>query len=220
MDTPTNTLTTMDAPAEPQGPAALYTPPPVMRSGGLLSRGNILLAGLFVAALVGLYIIHATAGPDSAAASTKEIDKKLDGFLKQLQDLKKQGGKKATAIDTSRFEARHRQIAVTDLHLNPFRYKPIEAAGALPTITPTSQSASTAVPPQDTAAAAKEAADAIAKVKSLKLQSVMMGQEPAALIDGTMIGLGQKILGWTVVDIQSQTVRLQWRDKTYTLYLD
>jgi len=219
MENESNNMTSMETPgSDDQGQPPLYTPPPSPKAAGLFSRGNLLLMGLFAAALVGLYMIHVHAGAGSASAATKDADAKMDGFLQTVKDLRKQSDKKVSvALDTSKFEAKHRQVPLTDLHLNPFRYKPIEASG-LPAEAATQPADMVPSPAQD--AAKKEAENALAKVKELKLQSIMSGREPAALIDNNMVGIGQKIAGWTVVDIQPQQVKLKWKDQTHTLYLD
>ena len=219
MENESNNLTSMETPgSDDQGASPMYTPPPAPKVGGLFSKGNLLLMGLFAAALVGLYMIHVHSGAGSASAATKNTDAKMDSFLKTISELRKQGDKKVTvALDTTKFEARHRQVPLTDLHLNPFRYKPIENIG-LPSEAATQPSDVVTSAAQD--AAKKEVENALTKVKELKLQSIISGREPAALIDNNMVGVGQKIAGWTVVDIQPQQVKLTWRDQTHTLYLD
>ena len=64
----------------------------------------------------------------------------------------------------------------------------------------------------------QELSDALASVKALSLQSVLMGGRSAvAMISNNLLTEGQVIHGWRVTKIQSREVVLTWRDHTYVL---
>jgi len=193
--------------------ASLYTPMPPSHAT-VFSKTNILMAGLFVAALVGLYVIHASSGPTKASAASTDIDKKLVAFLADLRKQKAEGKQQPELFDTSKFEATVRQMPPGDLLFDPFRYKPIEAESEEEAVEDPEEQARIQYQ--------KESSEAIARVKALKIQSILMGNVPVVMIEHVgNIRAGESVAGgWEVIDIDPFQVRLKWREETYILPLE
>jgi hypothetical protein len=57
-------------------------------------------------------------------------------------------------------------------------------------------------------------------VSGMKLNSVLLGEKPAAMISGRTFHIGQKIGGWTVQDIKTNRVILRWKNQTHVLKME
>jgi len=199
--------------------AVVYTPLP--RHSTVMSKANVLMGGLFLAALGGLYLIHATSSPNTAEGRTMEVDKKLVDFLKEVRS---KGPAKQDLFDTRQFDSAPRQIAAGQLvDINPFVFTPaeneIEEALEQERLEKEKQQN-----PEDKNIIIKQEQDAaMARVKALKIQSILTGTDKetsAALIEGELYYLGENILDWEIIEIDATQVRLKWRELTYVLALE
>ena len=194
----------------PQAP--VYTPLP--RKSTVFSKSNMLMAGLFMAALVGLYLIHANSGgPTPSAAKGQTVDSDVSKFLQDWRAREK-SGVKLELVDTAVYDTKLRQIPPENLLFNPFRYKPIEApdtAGPKPD-----------GPTEEQIKFIRESEAAKARAKALKLQTIMMGANPTAIVDGSMVTLGETLASdWTLIEINPYEIILEWRgSEMYVLALE
>jgi hypothetical protein len=111
-------------------------------------------------------------------------------------------------VGTLHNDARDRQIPAWVVGKNPFVFKAPKRKS------PTPVEKATPKPAWDNgndAALAK--ARAMAEVRGLEVQTVLIAAEPIAMISGRSIRKGQKIKGWTVVAIESTRIVLTWQDK-------
>jgi hypothetical protein len=188
--------------------ATVYTPLP--RKSNVFSKANMLMAGLFVAALVGLYLIHASSGPNTASAQTLDIDRKLVEFLK---DFRERDGRQLELVDTDQYDIRLRQVSPEDLATDPFRYKLTETV-------PTGDGAPTAGPSEEEILLAKLKADALTRVEKVKVQTIMLGVTvPFVLIDGSTYNIGDTVASdWSLVEILRYEIKLQWKNDPKVTY--
>lgn len=184
-----------------------------------LSRGSLLLVGLFAAGLIGVYVLGLQAGPSEAAAEQSQTQTRVDSALSALsssaENRKLLARKDKAVIDTFYLEARHRQIPLTKLQVNPFEY----AAPPLATPEPTADQAQPK-PPKFLQDEAQERGQAMAAARELVLESILTGEHGAmAMISKNLLMEGQRINGWTVSDITKDEVLLTWKDQEYLLQL-
>ena len=62
--------------------------------------------------------------------------------------------------------------------------------------------------------------EAAAAAKRMQLQSILSsthGKRKVAMISNNLLTEGQRIDGWTVVQIQPRSVTLKWKDRTFVL---
>jgi len=59
----------------------------------------------------------------------------------------------------------------------------------------------------------------MAEVRKLRLQSVLVGRQTAAMVSNNLLTTGQTINGWTVSRIEPREVELTWKDQKYVLEL-
>jgi hypothetical protein len=57
----------------------------------------------------------------------------------------------------------------------------------------------------------------LAAAKGLKLQSVLSGRTPTAMISNNVLTVGQTISGWTVAEIHPRYVVLTWETHKFEL---
>lgn len=179
----------------------------------VLSRNNLVLAGLFTAGIVVIALLHFKAGPQSAAAASTANDTQMDTLLATLTQVKNdcRSAAASSIIDRFYYEARQRQVPPEQLAGNPFRMAPPEA------LPPPSQIESTphAVAPDLQAQALAEAQESI---RDLTLQSVLTGSAGAtAIVSNNVLTVGQKVCGWTVVEIAPRRVVLEWQSHRHIL---
>jgi hypothetical protein len=192
--------------------------PPTRHSPAKLARGNVLLIGLFVAAIAGVYILRVSNGPPKASAAVQENETKMDSFLQTIDQLNsdKQKATSDSVASTFYYEARQRQIDVKELRVNPFDFQAPPEPGVTPTTAPV-DSARVVQDQED----AQELSQAMAGAKALKLQSVIAGSGGAtAMISNNLLTVGQRISGWTVRKIDARQVVLAWKNQTYTLEME
>ena len=202
-------------PASAPKPDEMQAPSPrTSRKRISLSKENALLAGLFAAGMIVVYLLGLRGGPAEASASQRAAERQVDSALQQLDRMlpaSTSGPSKAKqVVDTFYYEARQRQIPIEQLSGNPFVFTlPAPRAEPLRT-TSTGTPLPKAQPEAD--------GDALECVRRLSLQSVLMGTHGAtAMISNNMLTEGQEIQGWTVKTILPREVILTWKDRQYVL---
>lgn len=108
----------------------------------------------------------------------------------------------SAAFESLRRESRRAQIAIEDLAGNPFIVPRVKETPILtPTPVVTTKPATVEAPP----------------VEHLRLEAVLMGTTPSAMISGQLLSEGQMIDKWRVIEIAPSRVVLQWQDRKYVL---
>lgn len=196
--------------AHPSGPAVQA--PSGHRFARRLNMPNLVLAGLFMGGIACLYLMSLHVGPKTASADEQNAEAKMDAALTQLSAMPKaaQLQKETNAIvNTFYYEAKQRQIPIEQLEGNPFIYTP-----PVDDLKPPASSDDAPAPPP----VPQGAAEAMAAVQQLKLQSVLSGTHGAtAMISNNLLSEGQVINGWTVKTIEPRQVLLTWSDQQYLL---
>jgi hypothetical protein len=192
-------------------------PTAVKQAGSTLrafKQGNLPLVVLFAAGLACVYILSLRHGPAKASAQQQADEIRVESALAQLRGLSGESKTKprtaAALVNTFHYETKQRQIPMDQMKGNPFeckfmRAEPVQLGAA---------AAESDKSPADTA----RYEEAMAAVKQLRLQSILVGSQGAtAMISGNLLTEGQVIRGWTVSKIQPRSVTLTWKDETYEL---
>jgi hypothetical protein len=184
------------------------------RRASVIIRNNLILACLFAAGLLGVYLLSLRGGPTQASAEQLQAEQQVDAALLAKSPSIKDSRSAKTIVDSFYEEARLRQIPIGSLKTNPFLQRVRLAAAIAPAATNPAESAIATVASMDQTAAT----DA---VKQLKLQTILSGADGRALamISNNLISEGQTISGWTVIKINPKDVTLSWKDQKYTLQL-
>lgn len=197
------------------------SPPPTGAGTGLVGpaggalrwfrQGNTPLAVMFIAAMVGVYLLSLRQGPATASAQVQAADGQVETVLAEWQARRAVAEHSVSATDlvnTFYYEMRQRQVPPEKLGGNPFEFRP--PAGA-----PTGPAPAAAEPP---AVDDNGHGDALSALKELQLQLVLAGPHGAtAMISNNILTEGQVIRGWTIIKITPETVVLQWQDQTVEL---
>ncbi len=220
-------METMQKPPDPAAPAATATlepqqcatpmpAAPKATGNPFLTRGSLVLLGIYAAGFLALYVLGLRSGPKTAQGEQNLVYAKVDAAL-NLMDAQPSDGEltqrtNAKAIvDDFYTAAKQRQIDRTRLAGNPFIFRQKQPEAAPVEIVKE-------VVPEDKAPAELKAA--MAAVKTLRLQSVLGGpQTTAALVSNNLLTTGQTIKGWTVARIGQREVELTWKDQKYVLEL-
>lgn len=188
-------------------------PPPAAAGNAFLSRGNLMVLGIYLAGFAGLYTLSLRSGPSRALAQNSTVHAKVESALDLLEAAAAGGAAepRSTAkaiVGEFYMAAKQRQVSSVALKGNPFLFhshaaetKPVEQPKVRP----------------ETLAAADEEKQAMATLRTLRLQSVLVGRQTMAVISNNLLTSGQKIGPWTVGRISTREVELTWRDKTYVL---
>ncbi len=182
-----------------------------------LRGGNMLIVAVFAASLIGLYIYSISRGPKEASAKEQLVEAQVDNAILTLKALSQTSPKSNSAtrmVEAFYYEAKQRQVPLEKLNGNPFIFIPPEP------VEPAEPEVKEFDKTPEPNAQEKELADAMAEVKKLKLQSVMVGSSSAiAMISNNLLSVGQEISGWTVTSIAPRKVVLSWKDQKYVLEL-
>ncbi len=190
-------------PPEPQTPQR--------NKSSMLARNNLVLGGLFVTAVAVIAVLHFKAGPQSAQAASTGNDAQMDTLLSALTQAKNDCRSSTAQSIVKRFycEAKQRQVPPDQLAGNPFRM-------VLPKAPPPREETPPPAAPVDPEAQSLSAA--LDELRDLTLQSVLTGSSGAtAVISNNVLTVGQKICGWTVVEITPRQVVLQWKNHRHVL---
>ena len=162
-----------------------------------------MLAALCLAGFVALYVLSKRSGPQSAMGGQTLMYAKVDAALNMMGstpssvELTQQTNAKAI-VDQFYTAAKQRQVDRKLLQRNPFIFKqevPRASKIEVPKATPKVDKV------QD------ELKAALAAARQLKLQTVLVGKNPAALISDSLVTTGQTIRGWKVTKIEQQPGR-------------
>ncbi len=185
------------------------------KRSGFLTRGSLVLLGVYATGFAALYVLGHSGGPKAAKGEQNLVYAKVDAALNLMEaqpgagELNKRTDAKAI-VEEFYTAARQRQVDRGRLARNPFVFKD-KAPEAAPVVVPKE------VDPKDSVPAELKAA--MAAVKTLKLQSVLVGKCPAALVSNNLVTNGQNIKGWTVTRISPREVELTWKDQKHVLEL-
>lgn len=177
--------------------------------------GSLVLVGLFLAGIAGLYVLSLSSGPASASASDDEklaearVDSVLLEFEKPAGSTRTPAGLKM--VERFYHDSRSRQIPLRDLQTNPFIFKPplnVRKIIVQPKKKTEPKKPTVSVEWQEAAAAAER----------MQLQSILSGKyRKVAMISNNLLTEGQQIDGWIVVEIRRRSVALKWKDRTFVL---
>jgi hypothetical protein len=189
------------------------------RKSALMTRGNLLLGGLFALGILGIWLLHFRTGPAQASAAVLANESRMDTFLQTLNQIrassKDAASDGAAVVHTFYYESRQRQVPIAQLRANPFCFVlPAPPPPQAPALSPQAPASAPAGPDDDAAAFTQ----AMKAAGELTLQSVLTGSAGAtAMISNNLLTVGQKIAGWTVLDIQPRQVLLEWKGHRQTL---
>lgn len=211
-------VTAPPIPTAPQAPPAVELPPvtaiaitPAGGAGrGFLTRGNVVLLALYVGGFGGLWLFGRQAGgPNKTLADQKSMHAKVESALNLLEAAPAGTSASNAKAIVSEFymAAKQRQLDAELLTKNPFIFEAVhvEAKPVEPE------------KPKVEAVPDDNEKYAMAAVKGLRLQSVLMGKQTMAVISNNMLTEGQKIGPWLVSRIDARQVELTWKDKTHVL---
>jgi len=171
-------------------------------------RSNLFLIGLFALGILSVYVLGLREPPQSASGqrppASITAETQLRGTSKSDSTGEAEPGKGTAVVDTFYHQAKQRQIPIEALTGNPFVRRSRRLAAPSPP-RPTVKGGD---------AESKSLKEAMARVRKLKLQSVLRGPGGAtAMISGHLLTEGQEIQGWTVARIEARRVVLAWRDR-------
>ncbi len=209
--------TSTGAPAAPElNPCEIQIPiAPKAKGNPFLTRGSMVLLGIYATGFLALYALGLRGGPSVALGQQDLVYAKVDAAL-NLMDAKPSARQLAKRTDAKAIAndfytaARQRQIDRTQLSGNPFIFRQkLPEASRVEIVKETVQ--------KDEVPAELKAA--MAQVKTLRLQSILVGRQKAAMVSNNLLTTGQTIKGWTVSRIDPQEVELTWKDQKYVLEL-
>lgn len=184
---------------------------------GLKSNG--VLAALFLAAGIGIYIFAIKRGPAQASAQQKQVELQVDSAILRLSQPTS-GPSEST--DTQQLiknfysEIAQRQVPLEKLKKNPFVFVPPTSAPAAVTTRAAEDPPLNPVDVNEKAAYDK----AMANLKKMTLQSVVMGKNGGtAIISNNLLTVGQQIEEFTIKSITPKSAVLTFQGKDYTLYM-
>lgn len=203
---------TRPAALSPVDEPAFVAPP--KRRNPFLTRGNLLMAVLFAGGIAGVYALSLRMGPARAMASQMQAHSRVDAALNALNVLDAKGSVEMHKRNSARaivnefyMAAKQRQVQAEALQGNPFiRQDPRKAQAEAP-----------GAPVEPETKPAEDMAASLQAVKTLKLQSVLVGKETIAVISNNLLTVGQTIKGWKVTRIDAREVELTWKEQTYIL---
>jgi len=177
-----------------------------------LTTGNLMLVGAFVMGAALLYMLKCRIRPSSALAEQNLAHAKVEAALDVLaaKPTPAQIQRRSTAkamVSEFYTAARQRQVDLRDLRGNPFVFrgipkpKPVELVKPKPIVPK--------VPDDER--------QALEAAKTLRLKSIIAGEQTVAMISSNILSVGETIKGWTVIRIDPKEVELSWKDKRHVL---
>ena len=151
-------------------------------------------------------------------SATSEGEKVMQNVLrmwaieKRTESVRRKDGEsesKQASLWTRQYDAKDRQIPREQVWKNVFAMASPPAVVEKTTVA-------------DTGEESKTSATEVQKPKAppvshLHLQSVLMGDQPSAMISGYLVHRGQSIDGWSVEKIQLNQIVLRWQNETYVI---
>ena len=212
-----NITETTDDAFEPD--TAVARPKKARRVGLPISVGNLIFGAVVVASVAAIYVLRLGIAPEKATAEQRQDELRVDTAISLLDgSAATDAAEKKTAevVDSFYYQAKQRQVPPQLLTGNPFVYKHPKARKA-----PGDKNKGgdkTGPMAQREADEEEELAQALAALRELNLQSVLMGPSGAvAMISNNLLAKGQEIQGWSVADIKPRQVTLVWRNEKKTL---
>ena len=188
-----------------------------------VNSSTLALVGAFAAALVVLYLLGLQNKPRAAVADNHdlEIAARIDAIIGKKNEQDKMGNFfDATSRLIAKLQDRFDNRKTTfDLTGNPFEHEVPKPPPALPVIDPVDLTPSRG-PTEDPAIKAARAAllrQVAADYDSLKLDAIMLGSSPIALINKRSVTIGDKLGHLTIQDIQEGQVLLSFEDQVFRL---
>ena len=197
------------------------------RSGGTsykaqMLRSNVIMGLLFAAAGGGLYFLSLQSSPAEASAEQRMLESTVDSALMRLREAPEDGGGYSGRITQDLLEGFSDriiacQVPLKSLEKNPFAF--VAPEGQTKAVVKTAPKR-TKKPEKTPEQISRE--QAMARLEKLHLQSVMMGRDGGgvAVISNNLLSVGQRIDGFTVERIDSNSVVLSWRSEKFTLRME
>lgn len=187
-------------------------------------RSNAALAVMLLAAAAGIYAFSLRKGPATASAAQKAVETQIDtAILRITQQASSQPGAPQPGrvtrdlLQTFYDQVRDKQIPLAELSKNPFVFvRPLREE----TEEPAQPAPTTASAPALAPLPGQSLPEVQAAFRSLRLQSIMMGQSSSggtAIISNNLLTEGQRIECFTIKSIQPKAVVLSWEDKEFVL---
>ena len=191
----------------------------------LLNQGTLLIVLVFIVAAGTLYAMRASQGEISSDDSAKQIEERIEAALAKLANpqampdkdpLKKENLNELfenvdEVVDTFEANVTNHQIPIEFVKKNPF---------LLPVYRSTEPEVKeeTKEPEVDPQIAIRERLSK--EVGELKVQSIMQGVRPVAIINGEFVQPGETIGSFTVADISQFSVNLVAEGESFTLVME
>ncbi len=204
--------------------ASTSTPKPIPARSGHSSFNKLsagldritIMMGILFCVGVGWVLWESNASGKFSLGKASPDEAMVKAGLMNMQQIATDGvahkDKVKKMVETFRQKVTLRQVPLVDLAMNPFVSVGAVEAGLAEEKT----ADATTVPEKSTDATAQKTV--VPSVANLQLQSVMtMGNVATATISGQLVGKGDIVGGWTVVEVQSQKVVLKWRNKKHVL---
>lgn len=199
----------------------------------LLNNGTMLILLIFAIAAVMLYAMRASQGDLRSDGSVADVELRIETALKRLAGISRhddarlaQAGSSVSQLlgDTDSvvsmftFDIAERQVPIDYVKKNPFQL-------VLPKPEVVNADKPTGRRELDEKALAERQAierqrKLDAEFAGLKLQTVMHGRVPVAVISGQFVKPGQPLGSFKVASIDKMSVTLAADDKTWTLKMD
>jgi hypothetical protein len=174
-----------------------------------LHGANLILAGLFAAGLITVYLLSLRGGPEEDVGALTPQELRVSSALEKFGGPQEKTAKAKSIIKSFYFDSKQRQIPRGKLSGDPFEIPKPESE-------PSEEIVTKVVKPKVDPAKAS----ALEAVKKLKLQSILAGRGgQIAMIGDELVRKGETVSGWTVAEIGSTRVVLRWRDQQHVLYI-
>jgi hypothetical protein len=177
----------------------------------LTNHGNLLMPALFVLGVVGVYLLGLRAGPRQVSADEQQNELRVETALVRLDQFSENDEDAEAVVRSFYTDTRRRQIPIDQLARNGFVFDPRDA-------TDDGRRTDRSAVDETNLGGSSALHRAVAKAKTLRLQSVLSGQNGSrALISDNLLSEGQTIEGWTVSEIRPRSVVLTWQGHQYVL---
>jgi hypothetical protein len=208
--------TAPDSPPEQAGAAPRPSLSQRLRSA---NKGNLMLAGLFVAGIATVYLMSLRHGPAKASAEQNSTEAQVNTALSMLSKASVASVDRPKAMEVVSsfyYAAKQRQIPLNKLAGNPFVFRAVRPPA--PTTRPV-EAVKPLTPNEEDMARDKALSEALSAARSLRLQSVLIGssRRPTAIISNNLLTEDQMVQGWTLAKIMPREVLLTWKDQKYVL---
>lgn len=190
----------------------ILNPVGVRSSGGsFLNRGSWLLLGVAVLSCAALYSMRRSQADIVADQSIKDVEIKIEQVLAKLASIEDDGGPTnqdgETIVAILAYDPTDQQIPIQFVKKNPF------ALARLNPMTEASNPKAKRIDPQEKRSQEK----VLYEFNQLRLESVVSGPRPVAVISGSIVRKGDTVGSLTVTAIRKTAVDLEHEGKPYRL---